>query len=798
MDERTFKTLDLRDLIELAARHLQTKPGRLRMLSLQPSTSRSNIIKDLEITGECLSFLNTGRRFGLAGIEDPKPILSQLKIEGSSLEPKQILALERLLLISRELRGLLKDKESSDIYPHLSGITAAIPDMKHLLSAIGGKILPSGEIDDRASAELHLVRKKLAERRARIHRTLESILRKQPKAVQEEIITFRNGRFVIPVRTDSRNMIPGVVHGLSSSGQTTFVEPLHVINQNNDLVRLHEQEEIEISRILASITQSLRDNIDAIKTIIEIATQLDVAQAKALFALEFECAAPQISRGSKLLVIDGRHILLEHTLRTSDKKTVPISFEIDEDHPVLVISGPNAGGKTVALKTLGLISLMAQMGFHVPAREAHLPVFNQVFADIGDQQSISANLSTFTAHMRNIGETARRLHLPALVLLDEVGTGTDPDEGAALAVAVVDYFRRAGATTIASTHYPGLKMWASQTSGVRNASVEFDEHTLQPTYRLILGIAGASSGLEIARRMHVNEEILIAAKSLMEPSHVQAREYLKQLKETLDKQESLCAALDQERSAVALKYSKLDSDFAKREKSRKKELEAAFEHIINDFKKESRQAIGKIKDRIRADRVKKIIETKTAELRRKSALSMNNYELKDPSRRLSGSPHYGAEKGREEINTGDRVKVVSLDREGIVESIREGVYAVIMGSLRYRAPREDLFRVAGAHLPAQNASPHRSVLEDVQHVEIPRELKVIGLTADEATERVDKFIDQAFFAGLERIRIIHGHGKGILRNAIAELLTDHPQVERFRLATPEQGGAGATLVELRK
>jgi DNA mismatch repair protein MutS2 len=798
MDDRTFETLELKTLIELAARHVQTELGRMRILNLRPSTSRSEILRDLQITKECVSYLSTEKGFGFAGIENPGPIIAQLQIEGASLEPRQILALERWLSTSIELRGFGKDIESRGLYPNLTSITAGIPDMKHLLSAIHGKILPGGEIDDHASPELLLVRKELTQRRTRIHRTLESVIRNQVRAIQDEIITFRNGRFVIPVRTDSRNLIPGVVHGLSSSGQTTFVEPLNVINQNNDLVRLQEQEEIEISRILASITQSFRSNLDSIETIIEIVTQLDAAQAKGAFAAEFECVLPHVSEDSRLLLANARHILLEHSLRKSSTKAVPISLEIDENHPVLMISGPNAGGKTVALKTLGLISLMAQMGFHVPASEAHLPVFNQVFADIGDQQSISSNLSTFTAHMRNISDMAKRVHLPTLVLLDEVGTGTDPDEGSALAVAIVDYFRRAGATTIASTHYPRVKMWASQTAGVRNASVEFDEHTLQPTYRLILGVAGASSGLEIAKRMHVTEDILRAAEALMEPSHAQAREYLQQLKETLDEQNSLCAALEEERNALAVKYSELDADFARREELRKKELEEAFTRIVDDFSKESKRAIDKINDLAQAARIKKLAEIQAAKLRRKSAASLEDAQIRIFGRQAGTElPHeLGAD--TDEIDVGDRVKVASLDREGVVESIREGIYAVIIGSLRYRSRREDLFKIRGVHAPADVPLLHSQPSEDTLQIEIPTELKVIGLTAEEARDRVDKFIDQAFLAGLDNICIIHGHGKGILRGAIADLLADHPQVERFRLAPPEQGGSGTTLVELRK
>jgi DNA mismatch repair protein MutS2 len=788
MDDRTFETLELRPLIELAARHVHTAPGRAGMLSLRPLTSRSEILTQLELTGECVNFLNTRGRFGLSGVEDPEPIVAQLHVEGTSLEPRQILALERLLLVNRDVRNLIRGAEPEGIFPHLSRMAAQIPDLRHVLSGMHGKILPSGEIDDNASPELRAIRHDLTERRHRIHRTLESILRGQTQAVQEEIITFRNGRFVIPVRTDSRNQIPGVVHGLSSSGQTTFVEPMTIINQNNDLVRLREQEEIEISRILLTITESLRENLESIKTMIRIMTELDVAQAKAAFAIEFECTVPKISDGNTYVLRDARHVLLEHSLRSSGGKPVPISLELDGGHRVLIISGPNAGGKTVVLKTLGLVSLMAQMGFHVPAREALLPVFDQVFADIGDQQSIAANLSTFTAHMRNIAETAQRVRPPALVLLDEVGTGTDPDEGAALAIAIVDFFRRKGATTIASTHYPNLKIWASEREGVRNASVEFDERTLRPTYRLIMGIAGASSGLEIARRMQVGEDILAEAKQLIEPSHAQARDYLKRLKENLDEQEHLHATLDEERAALAEKYAKLDEEYARREEIRKAEFDAALARVMADFKAESDAAVRKIKDRVEAARIKRVTDNQAAELRRRSARLRQNPDEPPGSSGAVGST--------EEIREGDRVRIHSLDRDGTVESIRDGVYAVMVGPLRYRADRKDLERVGGAAVASPSPAPRTATSNDLEQT--VRELKVIGLSADDALDRVDKFLDQAFLADITTVRIIHGHGKGILRNAIAEMLAGHPQVESFSLAPPDKGGAGATIVVMKK
>ena len=288
MNERTFEALELKALIELAAGHVQTAPGRIQMLNLRPSTSHSTIVYELKLTSECAAYVNTKGRFGLSGIEDPEPVVAQLHIEGVSLEPRQILTLERLIFVGKELKESIKNTESKNLFPHLLRLSSGIPDLKHLLAAIHGKILPNGEIDDHASPELRTIRRDLTERRNRIHRALESILRGQSRAVQDEVITFRGGRFVIPIRTDSRNLVSGVMHGLSASGQTTYIEPMTVINQNNDLVRLREQEEIEVSRILSSITKSLRDNLESIKTTLKIVTKLDVAQAKALFAAEFQ------------------------------------------------------------------------------------------------------------------------------------------------------------------------------------------------------------------------------------------------------------------------------------------------------------------------------------------------------------------------------------------------------------------------------------------------------------------------------------------------------------------------------
>ncbi len=697
-------------------------------------------------------------------------------------------------------------------YPNLAAITAVIPDLRRVVASIRGKILPNGEIDDNASPELRRIRREINERRGRIYRNLESLMHERaPSAIQEDIVTIRNGRFVIPVRTDSRGQVPGVMHGLSSSGQTTFVEPLAIIEQNNELVRLREQEEIEIAQILLAISETLRSNLDGIVQVVDAISEIDFTQAKARLSSEFKCVRPVMTNSRRLVLKDARHPLLEHTLRQSGGKIVPISLEMDESHQTMVISGPNAGGKTVVVKTVGLVALMAQMGLHVPASEAVLPVFDQVLADIGDQQSIAANLSTFTAHMRNIAEMAASVAPPALILIDEVGTGTDPDEGAALGVAVVDFFRRAGATSIATTHYNPLKTWASEAEGVLNASVEFDERTLRPTYRLMVGVAGASSGIEIAKRMNVPAEVIDEASALLDPAHTQASDYLKRLKSLVDEQESARAALEEERQATAEKFAKLDLEFAQRESERRKQFESQLAQVVREFNDESARLIGTIKDRVAAARLKKEAESRAAELRRSAGVKLHKQAAStvDITRSTDASsierelvaPQVSAfAEETIDINERDQVKIKSLDREGMVESISGDTYTVLVGSLRFKTKRDELQLVKSAAPASKRAAalPRGvSASFDVDQNFAP-ELNIIGTTVDEATDRVDKFLDEAYLAGAESVRVVHGHGKGALRRAVSELLTGHPHVEKFNQAPANEGGGGATIVRMKK
>ena len=810
MNERTFKTLDFEALVGLLARHVQTPLGRKRVIALLPSSDRSHIDRELDRTTECANYLTTGGSFGLGEIVDPDESLAQLQVEGTMLDPHQILLLQRLIGAGMDVRAQFSDAEMKSRYRELSSITERVPDLRRMLSSIRGKILPTGEIDDSASPALKKIRREINDRRARIYRSLESLMHdRAPSAIQEDIVTIRNGRFVIPVRTDSRAQVPGVMHGLSSSGQTTYVEPLATIDQNNEMVRLREEEEIEIARILLEITEALRSNRAGIISIAGALAEIDFTQAKARLSAEFNCVRPTMTDSRALVLDNARHPLLEHTLKQVGGKIVPISLEMDEAHQTMVISGPNAGGKTLAVKTVGLISLMAQAGLHVPATSAAMPVFDQVLADIGDQQSIAANLSTFTAHMRNIAEMAERVSPPALILLDEVGTGTDPDEGAALGVAIVDFFHRAGATTIATTHYNPLKTWASQVEGVLNASVEFDQETLRPTFRLIVGVAGSSAGLEIARRMNLPDEIVNEAMEWISPGHIEASDYLKRLKTLVDEQETLRAALEEERQATADKYARLDIEFAHREADRQREFESQLAQVIREFTSESDRLLKTVSDRVTAARLKKESETRGAELRRSAGVRLRKQVETAPApaaapvaRTTEVQPTTGIEFELDlaDIHERDRVKIKSLDQVGTVESISDDQYTVLVGSLRFRAGRDEIQLLkAAAPLSKQAAAPPRTVsAEATVDQSFTPEINVIGSRADEATDRVDKFLDEAYMAGAETVRIVHGHGTGALRRAIAQLLTGHTHVERFSAAPSNQGGSGATSVTLKK
>ena len=829
MNDQAFTTLEYQQLLALIKRNAQTEAGQARVERLSPATSVAQLQRELAALAECVTLRGRGVNWSFSGFSDPHETIARLRVEGAALDPLAILQTARLCEQAMSARAaILAERDNA---PVLWQLVEELPrELNSLVARVGNKILPSGELDDRASPELAQIRHEISALRSRITRSLEGLMRRSAEAIQDELVTIRNDRFVIPVKADHRGRVQGVAHGYSSSGATAFIEPLETIEANNELQSLHEAEAREIAKILFGLSEELRAQLPAIEMAAAAVAELDFINAKAIFHQQFKCSIPAIESSATLALVEARHPLLEENLRASGAAVVPVSFTLDAENNAMIISGANAGGKTVVLKTTGLLALMALSGISISAKSGRVPFYVTVLADIGDHQSIAANLSTFTSHVANIARMIELCEPPALVLLDEVGTGTDPEEGSALGVAVVDHFRQVcNAHVIATTHYSGLKMYAGNETGVLNASVEFNEKTLQPTYRLIVGVAGASSGLEIARRFGVPKTIVDAAVSAVKDSSLQATEYLRRIKREAEGAEALRVALEEERSAVAEKFASLDKEAAKRERERQAAFEQVAQRMVAELEKRGRELVGKIADRAERTRAEREAQRHVAEMKRAAqsatksvGQAQSGFDPPSSGVRIVRDGQTVTPRGTEsstaeepvqyvtaaprEIVVGDKVKLLSFGSVGVVDQIKDGYAEVRVKALRFREKLQNLELVE----QQPTAKPQQGKLEKLRrssgtevHLaateqKVQSELNVIGQTTDEAVDAVDKFLDEASLASLSQVRIVHGHGTGALRRAIAGLLGDHPHVARFVPAPPDQGGTGATLVELRQ
>lgn len=807
MLRQALDTLEYGQLKETLASLIRTPLGETRLLDLTPATSLDVITQALRQTAEGVEYLREGTALDFSDLGDPRPAISKLSVADINLEPYEILTILRLISVATGLRDTFRDEGAR--FPLLRSITSQIANLHNLYQRLRSRILPTGEIDDFASPGLREVRFQISKLKSQLQKSLETILKRadESHALRDEYITIRNDRYVIPIRNDNRGAVAGVVHGMSSSGQTAFVEPLETIELNNDLVRLHEIEIAEITKVLFAITEELREHREELLSMSDAVGLLDFIAAKARLAINHNAIEPQINETGHLFLKNARHPLLEANLKTQRLEIVPITLELDTDNRVMVVSGPNAGGKTVVLKTAGLLSLMAQSGLHVPATDANLPIFHQVMPDIGDHQSIAANLSTFTSHISNIRTICDELDTPALVLLDEVGTGTDPEEGSALGVAIVDYLRARGAHVIVTTHYSGLKIYATNTPGVITASVEFDERTLKPTYHLLTGIAGVSSGIEIARRFGLPKAVIDRAVEKVQTSSAEATEFLKRLKSQRDEQQQVIAALEEERDAVAKKYATLELDFSKREQTREKEFRAALQKIVEDFVTKSKTFIAAIEDVAVAKKVQREIDKRTSELKVAASTAAREMRSGEGETEKAGVAEERGDASlveQRELQVGDRVQILSLNQQGVIEAIGADSISVQVGALRFRETTENLrlLESPGAAKPKIGKSvsvlPKGITVSFNEQPDSGSELNVIGRTAAEATDAADKFLDAAYLNNHDRVRIVHGMGMGALKRAIAALLAEHPHVAKFYPAAPSEGGNGATIAELKK
>ena len=825
MNDQAFGTLEYEGARALVRRYAQTPMGRARAEALEPLGSVEEVRRALRAVSESVELRARGARWSFSELSDPAEAMARLRIEGTLLDPLVLLELARLCEQAADARAAVAAEREAA--PVLWEVVEALPrTLPGLAARVFSKILPSGELDDRASPELARIRADIVRMRSTITRSLETLMRRSEESIQDQLVTLRNDRFVIPVRSDHRGRVAGVAHGFSSSGATVFVEPLETIEANNELQALRETEEREVTRILSTLTEELRAELPALELAAGAVAELDFVNAKAALAAHLRAVEPLIDEENALELSEARHPLLEENLREQGLEVVPVSLRLDPTRPVMVISGANAGGKTVVLKTAGLLSLMALSGLHVPARAARVPPYESVLADIGDRQSLAANLSTFTSHVSNIRRMVEECRSPALVLLDEVGTGTDPEEGSALGVAVVDHFRRdCGAHVIATTHYSGLKMYASNEEGVQNASVEFDERTLQPTYRLLVGVAGSSAGLEIARRFKLPEEIIEAARSRVDERTLAADAYLRRIQREAEEAEALRRALEEERRAVAERYNSLDAEAARRERERQQEFAQQLERAVADFERQARELYSKIEDRAQRVRVEREAERRAAELRREAQKARTEARAATPRGGDAGGVRVvkgareeadartaslsSTDEPQRDIAAGDEVRLTTLGMTGTVERVSDGEAEVRVKNLRFREKLSNLELVKAQPKKSREDDTLAGRLRRMQErgtevklkggrESVDAELNLIGRTTDDGRDEVDRFLDEAYLQGHTHVRIIHGHGTGALRRAVHETLRHHPHVERFDLAPENQGGAGATVVELKQ
>ena len=803
MNASALKALEFDRIVSVVTGLAVTTLGRDRLADLHPLTTTAEVLAAQRATTEGTRFLADYPGFPLRAPSDLGEIIDALGVEGRGLEPMRLLGLSGYLESIEQSRQAITKVGAA--FPLLRMLVETVASFKQEIADVRRKIEPSGEVADNASPALASIRERLRKQKQRLRTTLDGFLRgRDAKYLQEQVVTDRSGRHVLMVRAEHRAAIPGIIHGGSASGASLFVEPLETVEINNDIVALEEQEAEEVRRILLELTDAFRRRPEELERTIEVATELDVIQARARFSIMVGGVEPVIAADGTFDLMAARHPLLMAKVGGNVEEPVPVDIHMRPPTRVLIITGPNTGGKTVALKTAGLFVAMAQAGLHVPAAPgSKLPVFKSLFADIGDEQSISASLSTFSAHIANIVAMNRNLALPALVLLDEVGAGTDPVEGGALGIAVIDHFRTRGAHLVATTHYDSLKSYASTTDGVESAAFGFNPDTFAPTYSLQYGSPGRSLAIEIASRLGMPPSVVAKARESLSDREKQLAEHLARVDEDVRRLEQDRREVGRERAALADAERKLRSredSVREREDTYRRRLDAKLDEQLREGRREIDAIIEGLKARTtalsdqaarRAAAAISTGETGSARADARSAIEQVVGRLK----KGPGSPTQAPARPEQNapIEPGVRVTVGALGLEGTVMDVHGHHAEIDMNGKRLRAAVRDLRVIGGA-----SASAKVKVNIDLQ----PRagsltEINVIGCTVDEALSRLEKFLDESTVTDQQVLRIIHGHGTGQLRRAVAEFLKEHPLVARFEAAKMEQGGGGVTVVELK-
>ena len=757
----------------LVGRYIGSAPGAFELELVEPGHDRDRIERELADTKEAIGYYRTEIRIKLNGTPDIRTTVQKLRIEGAALEPREIF--ELIAFLDRAADAGSNLRAAADKYPLLGQRGNSIGDFRPLLKEVDGKIHADGTVLDNASPHLNRLRREIEKQKKGIQESLERFLKanRDEGVLQDEYVAIRNDRFVVPVLAGQRRKMHGVIHGASSTGQTLFLEPLDTIDLNNELVRLQEEESREVFRILRELTNRLRVYAEPIGAACTVMAKLDLLFAKARFALEFDCVIPTF--GDRLHVEDARHPLLIDVLRKTTRKVVPFTLTLDRECRTLLISGPNTGGKTVTLKTIGVIALMAQAGLPVPCSKAELPMFEQILADIGDHQSIEQNLSTFSAHVAQLREMALDATPDSLVLLDEIGSGTDPEEGGALGVALGDHFRAAGAFTLASTHLTALKIYGANTKTVLNASMGFDEETLAPTYQLQVGLPGKSAGLDIAQRLGMPEDIMKRARASLTTQEAELSELIASLHRRIE-------ATDALEIALVARGKKIEQDWERKGATQMRELQTRFEEMQRRWEERADASVARIAESAEKRKALDNAQREAARVKREMREDWETIVVPEkPVRALK-------------LEEGMRVRLKGIGQPAQVRRILgDGKFEVEAGFMKMHVSSEDVQEVLPDQI--QKTVRYRSGPEVTPSVQ---ELNVIGERADDALEKVERFLDSAVMATTSRVRIVHGHGMGILKRTIGDFLKHSPHVQKFYPASQFEGGTGATIVELKE
>jgi len=799
MSRPAQEVLEFDKLRELLRLRTTCAPGRRFIDGLEPSRQREKLESAFALIREAREWLRAGRELGFGALTDPQGWLERLESPGGVLEAPDFLDTGSLLETTAWLRQQFREEAAK--FPLLAGRCTTIADFKDIQAAIRRCILPNGEISDDASSALRRIRASILQTRDAIQKTLKQILRSREAEAGEDYVTLRNDRFVIPVRSEHRRNVQSVVHGSSATGQTVFVEPFETVESNNQLVQLGEDEAAEIFRILKELTERLRGMLVPLNAAAATIAELDSIFARGRFARDFDACMPEFSEATELQLEAVRHPVLEDKLRKENRAIVPMSLALGGEERLLVISGPNTGGKTVALKTTGLAALAAQAGIPVAAQRAVLSMFDRVLVDIGDEQSIAADLSTFSSHMLNLKSMLEEATPNSLVLADEMGTGTAPEEGAALAVALLDEFHKKRCFVLATTHHDRLKTYASTKPGVVNAAVEFDDVNLRPTYRLMVGVPGGSSGIAIAKRLALPNAIIEHARSLLAPEAQEAADLIAYLHRSRDELDRLRVQMGEERRTLEQERAKLRSEWVERQKQRIAELEQKFAEMQKRFEENVANVVEAVKERELRAQLEKTARRKMQDARGEAKEELNAAVVQtiSESQQDLGVKAESFEKVRAELlQPGVKIRVRGFNKPVILRRVDGPSAEIEAGPLRMKVALDEIIAIEGEATSKSGRTTDVTVKAAPDEGAASGEINVIGMTVEQASEMVDKFLDNAALAHRTQVRIIHGHGTGALRKGLGEFLSTHPLVEKHAFETEEHGGKAITVVELRK